>query len=257
MGTKVKRSLFKTFLNTGTLVTPVWSLINTGVTSATVGYSPKTTEETYVHEDSATFTVDSYAPNMPIEASITNTEAAFEYLDAKRKARAVLGDAETEVVNVWLYKENANGLYLAEKQSVSVQIDNFGGDGGMAVKMNYTLNYIGVPVVGTFDSVALEFAGTASTALLSNLVITGVTLSPQFKEGRIWYTGTTAAATNVITVTAKDLTTPTTCAIDLNSGTSVISGAAATWDAGDNIVIVTCTNGVNTALYYVFVTKTA
>ena len=65
---------------------------------------------------------------------------------------AVLDDAETDIVNVWAYEAGGPTAYPAEKQNVSIQIDEFGGDGGSSVKINYTINFIGDPVPGTFNA---------------------------------------------------------------------------------------------------------
>jgi len=160
MGTKVKRSQFRTFLNTGTPSEPVWSLIGDGVTSAAIQYNPQTSEEIYIHEDSGSTIVEAYKPNMPIEAAAINGDAVFEYIDALRKARAVLSAAETEIVNVWLYETPTSGAYPAEKQAVSIQIDDFGGEGGVAAKINFTINYKGDPVLGTFNPTTLAFTAS-------------------------------------------------------------------------------------------------
>jgi len=94
---------------------------------------------------------------MPTEITASNSEAAFEYLDAFRKSRAVLGDAETDIVNVWNYETGGPTAAPAEQQSVSIQIDSFGGDGGKAVKLSCTINYMGDPTTGTFNTSTLAF----------------------------------------------------------------------------------------------------
>jgi hypothetical protein len=259
MASTIKRSLFKSFLNTGIVATPVWSLINTGVTSATVGMNPKTTEEVYIHQDSGSISVDSYAPTLPVEASAVNGSAIFEYLDAKRKSRAVLSDAETEIVNVWLYKGSTGGLYLAERQSVSIPLDKFGGEGGKAVVLGYTINYIGDPVVGTFDPATLTFVPCEEGAKLASLVITDVPLTPQFRGKRIFYTAETTNATDEITAVAVDGDSVIT--VDLNGeDAEAVDGvvAAASWDEGLNTVVVTSTvaSPAAVAKYYIFVTAT-
>lgn len=156
-GTSVKRSLFKTFLNTGTTGSPIWSLIGDGVASAEIQYNPSVSEETYIDQDTATILVEKYAPKMPIEATAKNTDAAFEWLDALRKSRGVGASAETEIVNVWMYESGGPSAYPAEKQPVSVQIDSFGGEGGTMVKINYTINFRGGPTTGTFNGSTLIF----------------------------------------------------------------------------------------------------
>lgn len=154
---KIKRSEVMTFLNTTPLTTATYELIGEGVTAGSISYNPKTAEETYIHEDSATITVESYAPNFPVEAVAVSGDPVFEFVDTLRRSRAVLGDAETDVVNVWAYESGGPTAYPAEKQTVSVQIDEFGGDGGASVKLNFTINFVGSPVTGTFNTSTKAF----------------------------------------------------------------------------------------------------
>lgn len=155
--TKIKRSEFKTFMNIAPSSTASYKLIGDGVTTGKINYNPKTTDETYIDQDSASISVDSYAPVMPIEATAKNGDDVFEFVDALRKARAVLSAAETNIINVWLYETATLGEYPAEKQSISIQIDDFGGDGGVAAKINYTMNFIGAAVLGTFNPTTKAF----------------------------------------------------------------------------------------------------
>lgn len=156
---KIKRSEVKTFMDTTPASSPTWSLVGDGVTTGTINYNPETTNETYIHEDGASITVEKYAPTLPIEATAINGDAVFEFVDALRKSRATLDDAETEILNVWLYETPVStDQYPAEKQAVSIQIDSFGGDGGVANKINYTINFIGDPVIGLYDVSANSFA---------------------------------------------------------------------------------------------------
>ena len=149
---KIKRSQVKSFLQTATSPSVVLSLIGDGVTTGTINYNPEVTTETYIHEDSASTTVERYAPTLPVEATAVAGDAVFEYIDGIRKNRSTLDDAETYLVNVWLYETPSNtDQYPAEKQAVSIQIDSFGGDGGVAAKINYTINFVGDPVAGTYD----------------------------------------------------------------------------------------------------------
>ena len=130
---KIKRSQVKSFLQTATTPSVVLSLIGDGVTTGAINYNPETTSETYIHEDSGTTSVERYAPTLPIEATAVNGDAVFEFVDNLRKTRATLDDAETYLVNVWMYETATDtDKYAAEKQAVSIQIDSFGGDGGVS-----------------------------------------------------------------------------------------------------------------------------
>ncbi|RPJ29446.1 MAG: hypothetical protein EHM33_00945 [Chloroflexi bacterium] len=154
---KIKRSLVLTYLDTTPAASETWSLLGDGVTTGLINMNPKTTEETYITDDNATITVDSYAPTMPIEMTCVTGDPVFEYIDGLRKSRAVLGDAETEIVNVWNYETGGPTAAPAEKQAVSIQIDSFGGDGGQATKINFTINFVGDPTAGTFNTTTPAF----------------------------------------------------------------------------------------------------
>lgn len=156
---KVKRSQFKIFLNTTPLAAATYSLIGEGVTGADISYNAETTTETYIHQDIATISVEKYAPTLPIEMTALNTDAVFEFLDTLRKNRSTLSDAETDILMVYLYEAAvATDQYTAEKQPVSIQIDGFGGDGGIAPKIKYTINFRGPSTLGLYDVSGNSFA---------------------------------------------------------------------------------------------------
>lgn len=157
MSTTIKRSAFATFLDDNPGGAANYVMIGDGVTTATINYNPQTLEETYINQDSGTTEVQSYRPNLPIEATAKNGDDVFEFIDNLRKTRAVLDAAKTTIVNVWLYETPTGDSYPAEQQEVSIQIDSFGGDGGQASKINYTINFLGDPVAGNFDVVLLTF----------------------------------------------------------------------------------------------------
>lgn len=147
---KIKRSTILTYID-DTPDTENYVLLGVGVISGTINYNPNVLTETYIHEDTANISVESYAPTMPLEITADDADDAFAFLDALRKARAVLGDAETTIVNVWNYESGGPTAAPAEQQAVSIQVDSFGGDGGAATKLSVTINYQGDPVPGTFN----------------------------------------------------------------------------------------------------------
>ncbi len=160
MTTKIKSSLVKTFLNTTPSTTATYSLVGDGVPSLDTDYSPKTTEETYVHQDNASISVDSYAPKIAVEMTAKLGDAVFAFIDNLRQSRAVLGDAETDLVDVWLYETPTSGAYPAEKQNVAIQIDSMTREGGVPMKIKYTINYVGDPIPGTFNPTTSTFTAS-------------------------------------------------------------------------------------------------
>jgi hypothetical protein len=161
MSSSIRRSAFAIFLNVGTQETPDYARIGDGVTTSEISYNPQTREETYIHQDSGVTEIESYRPTMPIEAVAKAGDDVFDYIDGLRKTRAVLDDALTDAVLVYLYESPVEGEYPAEQQPVSVQIESFGGDGGSTVRINYTLNFVGDPVIGTFDPTDADFTPAA------------------------------------------------------------------------------------------------
>lgn len=157
---KIKRSEVKTFIDTTPATTATWSLLGDGVASNSVNMNPEVVTETYVHQDNGTTSVERYAPTSPVESTAIAGDPVFEFVDGLRKARATLSAAETEIVNVWLYETPTSGAYPAEKQAVSIQVDTWGGDGGVSNKIAYTINYNGDPVLGTFNPTTLTFTAS-------------------------------------------------------------------------------------------------
>lgn len=159
-GTSIKRSEFALFLNVVPAGPADYELVGDGITTASINYNPQTAEETYIHQDSGVTEIESYRPTMPIEATAKAGDAVFEFVDGLRQSRAVLAAAKTDAVLVYLYETPDIGppeTYPAEKQDVSIQIDSFGGDGGGKAQINYTINFLGDPVLGKFDPVGLAF----------------------------------------------------------------------------------------------------
>ena len=160
---KVKRSEFATFLNTtpgGEVET--YSRMGKGITSQTVAYNPVTNSETYIDEDSATTNVESYGVNIATPQTCYVGEPVFDYVDGLRKKRAVGSDCETEILMVNIYDKKEDGVYTAEKNNCVIQIDDFGGDGGNSLVINYTVNLNGDPVIGTATIVDGKITFTAN-----------------------------------------------------------------------------------------------
>lgn len=236
MTDKVKRSQVKTFLNTTPSSVATYSLIGDGVTSGKTDMNPKTTEETYIHQDSASISVDSYAPTMGIEQTAKVGDPVFEYIDGLRIARAVLGDAETDIVEVYLYKIPTLGEYPAQKQPVSIQVDDIGDKGGEPLKVNYTINYVGDAVQGTFNPTTKAFTPNPNAAALSALTIGALVLHPTFDRDQLFYTASATSSPVTGTATAED----ETATVLLKNGVTTIDT-----DTGEATGSITLASGVN------------
>ena len=146
---KIKRSLWKNFLNT----TPgeasqTWSYMNLGITSQQMAYNAQTTTETYVGEDNARTSTDSYKMSMNTPMTCFKGDPVFEFIDGLRKKRAVEGDCQTQMLSVNAYDET-EGKYSAELNDVSIAITDFGGDGGKPISLTFTISVNGDATYGT------------------------------------------------------------------------------------------------------------
>lgn len=164
---KNKRSSFATFLNVAPSATsPSWKREGKGITSQTVNYNPSSDSEQYIDEDNATTTLNAYAPTMDGAMTTYKGDPVFDFVDGLRQARAIGSDAETDLLMVYLYdftESQSVKTYKAEKQRVCIQIDDFGGEAGAALPINFTHNFMGDPVKGTVTITAGVPTFTADT----------------------------------------------------------------------------------------------
>lgn len=147
---KIKRTEFATFLNIGTAAAANYARMGKGITGQTVSYNPTVNTEQYIDENSATNSLDAYAPSINTPQTCYAGEPVFEYVDGLRRARAIGADAETDVLLVYIYSQAGTGnTYNAEKCKCTISIEEFGGDAGNPVSITYTLNLNGDPEIGT------------------------------------------------------------------------------------------------------------
>ena len=89
---------------------------------------------------------------------------------------------------------------------------------------------------------------------LKSLIVGALELTPSFNQSVFGYTAETTNGSDIIVATPVD--SEATVAIDLNDGTAVANGSAATWEDGENTLEITVTNGTASRVYTVTVTKT-
>ena len=134
---KIKRSKYASFLNVGTKEVPVWKRMGQGIAEMEVAYNAEEEAEKYIHQDSKTHNVTSYAPASDVTQKCYVNEPIFEYIDKKRRSRAVEDEAGTQILDVFIYDEMADGKYGAELNEAIIVVDSFSGDTiGYAVKRN-------------------------------------------------------------------------------------------------------------------------
>ena len=148
---KIKRSEFAAFLNIAPSSTASYARMGKGITGQTVAYNPTVNTEQYINEDSATNSVDAYAPSINTPQTCYAGEPVFEFVDGLRRKRAVGADAETDIVLVYIYSKSGDSgtAYNAEKCKCVISVEEFGGDAGNPVSITYTVSLNGDPILGT------------------------------------------------------------------------------------------------------------
>ena len=160
MATLLKRSQIQAFLNTaGKNEEPTYKIVGNYMPSGSYDYNPQTTTETYIVNDNATSTLDSYQIAFDGEMKCAKGDAVFDYIDGLRYNVAVGDDAVSEVVLVDTYEQKGSGSgYRAQKFACTVSINSFGGDGGQTPTISFNIAVNGDPEQGT----ATISAGTCS-----------------------------------------------------------------------------------------------
>lgn len=155
---------------------------------------------------------------------------------------------------VYLTKLYGNGMPLDSNSFRRLDITNLKTHVTPVYVTNDPLNVAGnVGVTGDVGITGqpIEIAGI-NDARLSSLKIGALTLSPAFNKSVFVYTAATTDATNTITAIAKD--GDATITIKVNNAAHT-NGTAATWEAGENTVVITVLNDTEDETYTVTVTK--
>lgn len=147
----IRRNLFATFINTTPEAeTPTWCRLGHKITDETVAMNPQTTTEQDITQGTAETEVTGYQPSFPVSQKADAKDPVFIFVNELRRNRSVLDDCHTQILQVDLYDGSASEGYKAEKQEVSIAIDSYGGAAVDPLSIDYTVNYCGDPVKGTF-----------------------------------------------------------------------------------------------------------
>lgn len=152
---QVKRSEIVGFLDIDkatSIASANWKLFGNGVTSASYSYNPSTTSETWIVEDNARTTLDSYAVSIDGEQTCLYGDPVYDFINGLRYNLAVGDDAITNLLLVDKYDYTGNGAsreYKAQVFSCTIQVESYGGDGGAKPTISYTIGVNGDATNGT------------------------------------------------------------------------------------------------------------
>lgn len=106
-------------------------------------------DEQWIHEDSASHEVESYAPSFDGTLKCYKNEPLFEHLFPLYKARATGADAHVEVADVYIFDKNADGSCPAEISDATIMFNEYDGK-----ELTFEISLNGDPIYGnmTIDS---------------------------------------------------------------------------------------------------------
>lgn len=145
----VKRTEIMAYLNiTPTEDTETWALVGNGMTSGSYSYEATETSETYIVNDNATTTIDSYALSLDGEMKCIFGDSVYDYINELRYKMATGTDAQTKVLLVDKYNVNTDGAFKAQEFDCTISISSYGGDGGSTPTIGFKINVNGDPKNG-------------------------------------------------------------------------------------------------------------
>ncbi len=146
----IKRSELLVFLNTvPSGGTPTWGLAGRKTTDSSWSYEADETSETYVTDDVATNTVNSYALTMEDEMKCNSGDDVFEFVNDIRYYLKTNDDAVTDVLLIDKYDEVETGKFRAQQFKCSIVVSSYGGAGGQTATLTYSIKCSGNPKLGT------------------------------------------------------------------------------------------------------------
>lgn len=145
---KIQSSKSAVLLNVGTSTAPKYKRIGKGVTSLPISYNPKTTTETYVDDDNATTSVDSYEISSDVEQTAIKGDDIFDYVDEIRRGLKTGSACETTAVLVDIYNmtiTNGSGSGKGQKFNATITVSDWTIEGGEIIKIKYKIAFNGNP----------------------------------------------------------------------------------------------------------------
>lgn len=152
---QVKRSEIVGFLDidkASEIDDATWKIFGNGVTAASYAYNPSSESETWIVEDNARTTLNSYALSIDGEQTCLYGDPVYDFINGLRYNMAVGDDAITNLLLIDKYDYTGSGAsreYKAQVFSCVIQIESYGGEGGAKPTISYTIGVNGDPVKGT------------------------------------------------------------------------------------------------------------
>lgn len=151
MSQLVKRKEIMLYLDTTpSEKTSNWGLYGKKSTTATYTYNPNSTSETYITDDNATVTLDSYNVTIDGNMKCYFGDAIYDYINGLRYNLATGSDAVTKALLIDKYDKDTTGnSFKAQVFNCTISVESYGGDGGVTPSITFTIGLNGDPTQGS------------------------------------------------------------------------------------------------------------
>lgn len=146
----VKRADRQHYMNTGTIVNPVWSQIGEGFTEFKESKNAVSYQRRYINETTKRTDVTGYAPVIDYELEICLSSPVISKIREISDHELIGDDAKVDILTVDTFDADTSGDYAAIKRTYSVIPDEC-GEGTDALCYTGTMKAVGDIVPGRFD----------------------------------------------------------------------------------------------------------
>ena len=142
--------------------TASYELMGTGFTAIDENPGAKSSKETYVNEVTSSSDITGYETAFDYTSRLIPSQAAILALWKDGRDHKVGAEAHHTYVRVDLWnpigEPSAQSAEFAARQfTVSNEVSKFAGNGGEKIEVTGTLNAVGDPILGKFDTVSKTF----------------------------------------------------------------------------------------------------
>ena len=142
--------------------TASYELMGTGFTAIDENPGAKSSKETYVNEVTSSSDITGYETAFDYTSRLIPSQAAILALWKDGRDHKVGAEAHHTYVRVDLWnpigEPSAQSAEFAARQfTVSNEVSKFSGNGGEKIEVSGTLNAVGDPILGKFDTVSKTF----------------------------------------------------------------------------------------------------
>ena len=146
-----------------------YELMGTGFTAIDENPGAKSSKETYVNEVTSSSAITGYETAFDYTSRLIPSQAAILALWKDGRDHKVGAEAHHTYVRVDLWnpigEPSAQSAEFAARQfTVSNEVSKFSGNGGEKIVVSGTLNAVGDPILGKFDTVSKTFTAGEFTA---------------------------------------------------------------------------------------------